>query len=241
MKYSLTTLAAVAPQMGLALVGNSWSFSGSPRNGLRDITFPFNMAGAAHDSGYYFAQQFSFIGIPEVSYCGIQNRPNVHGKSIVHGVFSTFQGGATTTDKNCHLGADYGPGVSCAVDFVGDYKHTYNIVVRHRNDTTWTGTAVDTVTGHAVHIGSFTLPSDAGGIDAGGQMGFVEYFPWNGGTHKCSDLPKNTVTMYSPTSKTAKAGKGTMDQPYEYGDCVGQVDFSTSAAGSNGWKIAVGF
>ncbi|KID72158.1 uncharacterized protein G6M90_00g027960 [Metarhizium brunneum] len=239
MKYSLATLAVLAPQLGLALVGNGWSFSGKPAGGLKDVTFPFNMAGAAHTSGYYFAQQFKFNGIPDVGYCGIQNRPNKNGKSIVHGVFSSFQKGTTTSDPNCHTGADGGPGVSCAVDFEGDYSATYNIVVENESGTKWKGTAVNAATGKSVHIGSWTLPSGARGIESS-QVGFVEYYPWNSGTHKCSDLPKTSVTMYKPTSKTAGAGAGAIGKPYEYGDCVGKVNFSTVGV-PDGWKITVGF
>ncbi|KAG5984964.1 hypothetical protein E4U55_002371 [Claviceps digitariae] len=239
MKFSLTTLALVAPQLALALVGNSWSFSGAPAGGLKDITFPFRMYGAAHKSGYYFAQQFNFQGIKDVSYCGIQNRPNQGGRSIVHAVFSTFQGGSTTKDRNCHQGADGGPGVSCAVDFEGDYRDVYNIVVQHVKGTMWKGTAVNTVTGKSVHIGSFTLPSSAGGIKSS-QEGFVEYYPWNVGTHQCRNLPKTAVTMYNPFSSTPGAGVGHMGKPYEYGDCVGKVAFATSQV-RNGYDIHCGF
>ncbi|KAK2616314.1 hypothetical protein QQS21_000748 [Conoideocrella luteorostrata] len=239
MKYSLTTLAALAPQLGFALVGNSWSFSGKPSGGLKDVTFPFNMAGATHKSGYYYAQQFNFNGIPDVGYCGIQNRPNKNGRSIVHAVFSSFQKGATTKDSNCHTGADGGPGVSCAVDFEGDYSATYNIVVENVSGTTWKGTAVNTATGKSTHIGTYSLPSAAGGIKSS-QVGFVEYFPWNSGSHQCSQLPKTEVTMYKPTSKTSGAGTGSIGKPYEYGDCKGKVKFSTSQV-SGGYKIDVGF
>ncbi|KAG6016681.1 hypothetical protein E4U54_000670 [Claviceps lovelessii] len=239
MKFSLTTLALAAPQFALALVGNGWTFSGTPAGGLKDVTFPFKMYGAAHKSGYYFAQQFNFNGISEVGYCGIQNRPNQGGKSVVHAVFSTFQGGSTTNDPNCHYGADGGPGVSCAVDFEGDYSAIYNIVVQHVAKTTWKGTAVNTATGKSVHIGTFTLPSSAGGIRSS-QVGFVEYYPWNAGTHQCKDLPKTSVVMYNPFSSTPGAGVGRIQKPYEYGDCVGHVAFATSAV-TNGYDITCGF
>ncbi|EFY84314.1 hypothetical protein J3459_016971 [Metarhizium acridum] len=239
MKYSLTALAVLAPELGSALVGNSWSFTGQPAGGLKDVTFPFNMAGASHTSGYYFAQQFNFYGVDSVGYCGIQNRPNKNGKSIVHGVFSSFQKGATTSDPNCHAGADGGPGVSCAVDFEGDYGVTYNIVVENAGGTKWKGTAVNTATGKSVHIGSWTLPTSAKGIRSS-QVGFVEYYPWNSGSHKCSDLPKTSVTMFNPTSRTAGAGTGSIGKPYEYGDCVGKVNFSTTKV-TGGYKITVGF
>ncbi|KAG6006846.1 hypothetical protein E4U21_006653 [Claviceps maximensis] len=240
MRFSFTTLALAVPQLALALVGNEWDFSGNPAGGLKDITFPFRMNGAAHKSGYYFAQQFNFQGINEVAYCGIQNRPDKGGQSIVHAVFSTFQGGSTTTDANCHSGADGGPGISCAVDFAGDYNAVYNIVVQQVTGTTWKGTAVNTSTGKSFHIGSFTLPSTAGGIKSS-QLGFVEYYPWNqGGPYPCSSLPKTAVTMYKPSSKTPGAGTGRIKKPYEYGNCVGRAGFATNQV-TNGFAIRCGF
>jgi hypothetical protein len=239
MKSSLAVLAVVAPQSGFALVGNSWSFSGTPSGGLKDITFPFNMAGAAHKSGYYFAQQFNFENVRDVGYCGIQNRPDQEGKSIVHAVFSSFQEGTTTSDPNCSPGADGGPGVSCAVDFEGPYDVTYNITVENISGSSWKGTATNTATEETVHIGSWTLPSEAGGIKSS-QQGFVEYYPWNIGGAQCAQLPKTSVTMYDPSSKTSGAGEGRTEQPYEYGDCVGQVGFTSSRV-DKGFKIEVGF
>ncbi|OAA51781.1 hypothetical protein NOR_00374 [Metarhizium rileyi] len=239
MKTSLITLAFLAPELGLA-AGNTWSFSGNPAGGLKDVTFPFNMAGATHTSTYYFAEQFNFEGVEHVGYCGIQNRPKKDGKSIVHAVFSSFQGGTTTSDPNCHIGADGGPGVSCAVAFPGDYRVTYNIVVQNVGGTKWKGTAVNTATGQSFHIGSWTLPAGAKGIQ-NNQMGFVEYYPANSASDfKCSDLPKTSVTFYNPTSRTAGAGTGTVQKPYEYGECVGKSGFSTSRV-RGGWKINFGF
>ncbi|KAG6026331.1 hypothetical protein E4U19_002680 [Claviceps sp. Clav32 group G5] len=238
---SLSFMALAASQTAFALVGNYWGFSGNPLGGLRDVTFPFKMDGAAHKSGYYFAQQFNFQGIREVGYCGIQNRPNsTSGKSIVHAVFSTFQGNSTTQDRNCHMGADGGPGVSCAVDFPGSYNAVYNIVVEKVKGTTWKGTAINKSTGQSFHIGSWTLPSTAGGINSD-QVGFVEYYPWNSGRHQCRDLPRTAVTMCDPYSKTPGAGTGRISTPYEYGeDCLGKVAFSTQKV-ANGYRIHCGF
>ncbi|KZZ99661.1 hypothetical protein AAL_02233 [Moelleriella libera RCEF 2490] len=251
MKYSLGALASsvlllVAPRASLALVGNAWSFTGNPTGGLIDVSFPFNMAGAAHTSGYYFAQQFNFLGVKDVGYCGIQNRPDRGPKqqSIVHGVFSSFQAGTTTADPNCHAGADGGPGVSCAVDFPGSYNDTYVVQVVNVRGTTWRGTIVNSRSKKGYRIGEWTLPKGAGGIRIS-QVGFVEYYPWNVGTHKCQDLPYTAVKMGPPTSRTKGAGTGTIGRPYEYGDCVGKVRFATSpAVGAGlrgGWDIRVGF
>ncbi|OAQ71941.2 hypothetical protein VFPPC_00019 [Pochonia chlamydosporia 170] len=193
------------------------------------------MAGASHDSGYYFAQQYNFQNVKDVGYCGIQNRPNSGGNSVVHAVFSSFQAGTTTTDPNCHDGADGGSGVSCAVEINGNYDATYNLVIENTSGTTWTGTVVNKATGASTRVGTYTLPSGAGGIQSS-QGGFVEYYPWNSGSHQCSELPKTEVTMYNPTSKTSGAGSGVIGKPYEYGDCVGKVAFSTAQI-SGGYKI----
>ncbi|KFG85384.1 hypothetical protein MANI_114808 [Metarhizium anisopliae] len=200
MKYSLSAITAFAPQLGFALVGNNWSFSGHPSGGLRDVTFPFNMAGASHDSGYYFAEQFAFQNIKNIGYCGIQNRPNSHGESIVHAGY-------------LHLAVENIPGT-----------------------TTWTGTVINTATGAQARVGSWTLPSGAGGIESS-YSGFVEYYR---GTQPCAKLPKTEATFYNPVSKTPGAGKGVVGEPYEYGDCVGKVDFSTTKV-SDGYEIKVGF
>ncbi|EXU94947.1 DUF3472 domain protein [Metarhizium robertsii] len=237
MKYSLTAITVFAPHLGFALVGNNWSFSGHPSGGLRDVTFPFNMAGASHDSGYYFAEQFAFQNMKDIGYCGIQNRPNSNGESIVHAVFSSFQNGTTTSDANCHDGADNGPGVSCAVEINGDYRDTYNLAVENiPGTTTWTGTVINTATGAQTRVGSWKLPSGAGGIESS-YSGFVEYYR---GTQPCAKLPKTEATFYNPVSKTPGAGNGVVGEPYEYGDCVGKVDFSTTKV-SDGYEIKVGF
>ncbi|KHN93931.1 uncharacterized protein MAM_08186 [Metarhizium album ARSEF 1941] len=240
MKHSLFAVATLVPQFGFALVGNKWSFSGSPRDGLKDITFPFNMHGAAHESGFYVAQQFSFLNISGGGYCGIQNRPNQGGKSIVHAVFSMFHQGTTTNDANCHIGADGGVGVSCAVEVVGNYNTTYNLVVKNVKGTTWTGTIVDTDSGNQTRVGTYTLPSGAGGIKSS-QSGFVEYFPWNGGgAPNCAELPKFKADMYQPQSKTCGAGTGSMKNIHQYGKCKGKVNFSSKGVPS-GFEIEVGF
>ncbi|KAG6077573.1 hypothetical protein E4U16_002177 [Claviceps sp. LM84 group G4] len=241
---SLLLMALAAPQSAFAFVAkNTWIFSGNPPGGLRDVTFAFKMDGAPHKSGYYFAQQFNFQGISRVAYCGIQSRPNgTGGKSIVHAVFSTFQGNSTTQDSKCHMGADgLRAGVSCAVEFPGSYDAVYNIVVEHVQGTTWKGTAINNSTGESFHIGSWTLPSAAGGIKSN-QRGFVEYYPWNSRRHghECRDLPRTAVTMFDPYSKTPGAGTGRINKPYESGDCLGKVAFSTQKV-ANGYGVQCGF
>ncbi|KAF9316423.1 hypothetical protein BG003_002006 [Podila horticola] len=159
------------------------------------------MAKAPHKSGFYFAQQFSFNNVTIIGYTGLQPREDKNGASIVHAAFSSFQGGTTTKHPNCYLGADNGPGVSCAVDINGDYSHTYNLVVENTEGTTWRGTMVDTVMGNATVVGEWTLPEGARKI-VNGQVGFVEYYTWNGQrSHTCESLPFTEAIFYNPTSK----------------------------------------
>ncbi|KAF9381289.1 hypothetical protein CPC16_009912 [Podila verticillata] len=233
-------LALCAPSLAFALVGNDWAFDKAPSVGLIDITFPFNIANAPHKSGYFFAQQFQFQGIEKVGYIGLQPRPDSNGKSIIHAVFTSLQDGTTSIHSNCHDEADGGPGVSCAVDINGDYSHTYNLVVENTRDTTWKGSLVDTVTGDTAVVGEWTLPAGAGTL-VNGQVGFVEYYPWNDqSSNTCNSLPYTQATFYNPTSKTIGANGGKVTRVYEYGDCVGKIDFSTNKT-PEGYDIKVGF
>jgi hypothetical protein len=89
------------------------------------IGFPFSITNAPHETLYYFAEEFNFKGESDVGYTGLQPRPNVtiDGRSfaVIHGVFSSFIKGSTTVDPNRSLGADGGPGVSCAVNLIAPY------------------------------------------------------------------------------------------------------------------------
>ncbi|KAG0284639.1 hypothetical protein BGZ96_011027 [Linnemannia gamsii] len=233
-------LVTCVPSLALALVGNEWKFTKAPEAGLADITFPFNMAKAPHKSGFYFAQQFNFHGIKDVGYTGLQPREDENGKSVVHAAFSSFQAGATTKHRNCHTGADGGPGVSCAIDIKDDYSNTYNITVENIRDTTWRGTLINTVTKKADVIGEWTLPKGAGKI-VNGQLGFVEYYTWNGQpSHTCDSLPYTQAVFYDPTSKTKGAEGGKITKVYEYGDCVGKAGYVVKK-GTNNYDIKVGF
>ncbi|KAI9236278.1 hypothetical protein MVEG_08328 [Podila verticillata NRRL 6337] len=242
MKLTIAALLALcAPSVSFALVGSNWKFSNVPADGLNDVTFSFNMAKAPHKSGFYFAQQFNFHNVAEVGYTGLQPREDSSGKSFVHAAFSSFQGGTTTTHSNCHQGADGGSGVSCAVDINGNYNDTYNLVVENISGTTWRGTVVDTVTRMSTVVGEWTLPAGAGKL-VNGQMGFVEYYTWNGQpSHTCNSLPFTEATFYNPTSKTSGASGGSITNVYEYGDCVGKAGFSVAKVANGGSDIKVGF
>ncbi|KAF9083218.1 hypothetical protein BGX29_009824 [Mortierella sp. GBA35] len=233
-------LASCAPSLGFALVGNEWKFDSAPSGGLNDVTFPFNIANAPHQMGFYFAQQFNFKNVAEVGYTGLQPRSDSNGNSVVHAAFSSFQDGTTSDHPNCSDGADGGPGVSCFVDINGDYSHTYNLVVENTSGTTWRGTLVDSVTGDSTVVGEWTLPYGSGKL-VNGQVGFVEYYIWNGQpSHTCNSLPFTEATFYNPTSKTSGASGGKITSVYEYGDCVSKAGYSTTTV-SGGYDIKVGF
>ncbi|THC97573.1 hypothetical protein EYZ11_002928 [Aspergillus tanneri] len=231
----LTTLPIIAQ----ALVGIDWSVTNAPSVGLKDISFPMNIANAPHEEGYYFAQQFGFHGVSDVGYTGLQPRPDSNGRSIIHAVFSSFIDGTTTTDSNCHDGADGGSGVSCSIEIPAPYGHAYNLVVKNTLGTTWTGTLVDASNKESYHIGTYSLPAGTGGIKDK-QVGFIEYYPWNGQpSHTCGSLPWTDVAFGNPTT-TAQGVSAKVGKPYEYGDCVGKVNFKVQEI--NGWyDAAVGF
>ncbi|KAF4345750.1 hypothetical protein FBEOM_292 [Fusarium beomiforme] len=241
MKLKITLLVLSLPSLGLASVYNDWNFEDAPSDGLDDVTFPISMRCTPRRPGYYFAQQFSFNGIPDVGYAGLQPRYDDGGKQIVHAAFSSFQDGTTTQHENCHPGADGGPGVSCALDIAGDYCHLYNIVVKNIGGTTWRGTLIDTVTGKSDVIGEWTLPSSAGKI-VNGQLGFVEYFYWNDGqtSHICSSAPFTRVFFGNPTSQTQGARGGKITRIWEDGECVGELNLKTTQT-AEGYLIQEGF
>ncbi|KAM3504579.1 hypothetical protein MY11210_008298 [Beauveria gryllotalpidicola] len=247
-------VAALYPRLGLTasanLAGVDWEFDKTPSDGLKDITFGFNMANSTPQTGFYYAQEFSFGGIqnptdpkawPALAYTGVQPREVKDGRPIVHAAFSSFIANTTTTSSTCHGGADgHSDGVSCSVEFPGDYSHTYNIVVENTAGTTWRGTIVDAETAESHVIGTWTLPAGAKGINHS-YIGFVEYYPWNGEqSHVCENLPRAAVTFYNPTSKTYGAGTGKISKAYQSGDCVNKEDYYTSQV-SEGVYIEAGF
>ncbi|KFH66239.1 hypothetical protein MVEG_08339 [Podila verticillata NRRL 6337] len=184
--------------------------------------------------------QFNFKNVSRVGYTGLQSRPDSNGTSIVHAAFSSFQNGTTSTHRNYHNGADSGPGVSCAVDINGNYNHTYILVVENSNGTTWRGSLVDTVTGNSTVVGEWTLPVGAGKI-VNGQVGFVEYYPWNRkGSHPCDSLPWTKAIFYDPTSKTNGTSGGAITSVYETGNCVGRAALNKTKI-PGGYDLKVGF
>ncbi|MFD8565788.1 hypothetical protein [Streptomyces sp. NPDC059639] len=220
------------PQSASASVGGGnvsvgWSIPDTPSSGLSNITFPLTVEKAtAHQSGLYFAQQFNFGDA--MGYTGLQPRENADGHERLSARFSTFTGGSTTTDPNCHEGADGGPGVTCAVDFDAVYGHRYDIKVARSGTDTWTGTARDTVTGTSTHLGTWTLPAGSGNLQ-GSQGGFVEYYL---AVPSCATMPRTDVVFGGPTSTDAGGLKGTSKANYEYSDCVGEANYAAETVGT---------
>ncbi|KAH9478465.1 hypothetical protein JR316_0008920 [Psilocybe cubensis] len=236
---SLASLLSVLPAC-YGLVGTQWSISNVPPSGLTDITFPLTVVDTDRVTGYFFAQQFGFVGGNGLGIIGIQPHfpENSNGAPVFRAEFSSFIEGTTTNDGNCALGADGGPGVSCRAEWDGVYGRTYNLQVTKVGGSGWMAMAIDTETGESVHVGTFTLPAGNRGI-RGTQAGFVEWYPWNSGSHKCESLPFQKTIFGNPTT-TREGSVGEQGSAYEYGDCVGRVNFGTSMV-PDGVLIKCGF
>ena len=241
-----TSLASVASLISLfptvmAAVQASWSVTNVPSTGLTDITFPITIVDTDRTFGYFLAENFPFVGADPTGYIGLQPHPDEGGKQVLHAAFSSFINGTTTTDPNCHDGADYGPGVSCGVDWNGVYNRTYDLEVKYAGDQLWVGTAIDTVTQERTHIGSYKVPAGVEGIASNVDgIPFVEYYPWNDGKqHDCASLPYQKSIFGIP--RTSHEGSvGSLELFAEYGDCAGKVAFHTERVAS-GVEVNCGF
>lgn len=218
------------------MVSTGWSFTNVPDEGLSDITFPFTVSDTPHEKGYYYAMQYNFVDVKDVGYAGVQPIADEDGQSMIHATFSSFAEGTTSSDANCNAGADGGPGYSCAINVAGNYDNTFNVVIKNTQGTTWEGTLVDTVSGDKHSIGVYTLPSGAGGIKDN-QVGFMEDFI---GVESCDKTRKAAVTFGVPTTTTSNA-VGSLDEPYEYGDCVGKNNYKVSGTSDKEYKVSIGF
>ena len=232
-------LTFAIPQQASAAGGNvaiDWSIPGTPSSGLTNVAFPITVNPAtAHESGLYFAQEFGFKNSKEMGYTGLQPRPDSGGHERLHGVFSAFGAGISSSDSNCHAGADSGQGVSCSVDFDGVYGHTYALKVARSGTDTWTGIVTDTVTKTSHHIGTYTMPANSGNL-MGWYGGFVEYYL---GVPTCSQLLRTDVVFGGPTTTDGGGLTGTSTATKEYADCIGQADYHATQVG-NGTHITRG-
>lgn len=218
-------------------VGYSWDIPGAPSSGLRDLTVPMTIhEGSAREDGTYVSAQFAFTGISSGGYMGLQPRADENGHARLHGVFSSFIPGTTSTDSQCTDGADGGAGVSCANDVDAVAGRTYDLRIERTGANTWTGTMIDTLTGAEQHIGTFTLPAGSGNL-TGSSTGFVENY-WNySGT--CEGIQRIDTTIGRPTTSSGLVGSASA--PHEYGECTGQANYAASAQNgtlriSRGWS-----
>ncbi|OAQ73251.1 hypothetical protein VFPPC_01008 [Pochonia chlamydosporia 170] len=229
--------AAVAVQM----VHLGWEAANVPASGLQDVTFPMAMPKAPHESAYYFEQAISFKNIPKkypfsVIYTGLQPRPDKNGKSIVHATFSSFFPDTTTTDKACHLGADGGPGVSCAIDVESSYNDTYHLQIKV-NGQTYSGTLINSNTNQTWGMGSFDLPAGVSGMKGGKWVGFVEYY--NTGLQDCTKYPFTAATFGTPFTSMVGVNMK-LTAPYKDKVCGNDMPWSVNQLDAGTYEITVG-
>lgn len=142
-------MAGVATVIGLASafsasanpVDVNWSL---PRGGYTNLTFPIKISAApTNQLWYYAAYQFpvkTATGVAGQAYIGVQPRENTASGSRQMNVrFSSFIAGTTTSNANCHTGADGGSGASCGIVMNYTLGTTYNLRVVRTAPSTWTG------------------------------------------------------------------------------------------------------
>lgn len=204
-------------------VSYAWEIPDAPPSGLNSLTVPMTIhEDSERIDGTYVATQFTFAGVEDVGYMGLQPRPDEDGQPRLHGVFSSFVPGTTSEDPQCSDGADGGAGVSCANDFDAVVGRTYDLEVARSGADTWTGTAIDTVTGERHHIGTYTLPAKSGKLQ-NSQVGFVENY-WNH-SRTCEGIQRIDTTIGRPRSG---GHVGSVSSPKEYGDCLGEANYAAS-------------
>lgn len=222
----LAPAAAGAAEESQPFGGNvsySWEIPDAPASGMTSLTMPMRIhTDSDHVDGSYVATQYSFTGQDDIGYMGLQPRKDEDGRARLHGVFSSFIAGTTSTSSTCTEGADGGEGVSCAVDFDAVYGRTYDLEVRRTAANTWSGSVIDSVTGKRHLIGEYTLPAGSGKLE-NSQAGFVENY-WNySGT--CEGIQRIDATVGRPSTGRLT---GRADAPKEYGACLDQANYSSS-------------
>ena len=232
----VATIASLLPASTLAAIYLGWTIPNVPSAGFQNISFPFDLSQAPHKEGWYFAQQFRFIGQDYVGFTGLQPLPDDNGQPIIRAIFSSFIPGTTVRDANCWDSAGGGPGAACSLEFPADYDHGYSLeVVNTGGSTTWTGTVVDTTTNKKLHVGTYTLPEGTQGIKSY-EIGFVKYFEPEPDSEHCDELPYTSVTFGNPFTPTEE---GSLGGAYEYPEdfCTGEQDFKFKS----GLQLEAGF
>lgn len=205
-------------------VAYDWEIPNAPKSGMTRLVMPMTInPESAHIDGTYVATQFNFTGAEDVGYMGLQPRPDQDGQTRLHGVFSSFIPGTTSTDPQCTDGADGGAGVGCANDFDAVAGRTYDLEVKKSGADTWTGTAIDTVTGQRHHIGTYTLPQHSGKLK-NSQVGFVENY-WNH-SRTCEGVQRIDTTIGRPRTN---GHEGSASNPREYGDCLVEANYAATS------------
>ncbi|PHH60157.1 hypothetical protein CDD81_2075 [Ophiocordyceps australis] len=239
MKPITAILAASAPSSTSAIYSAyaNWTFDHNPTQGLDDLTFPISLVHTPQREGYYFAQQFNFVGISDIAYTGLQPRPN----QTVHAAFSTFAKDSSSSHPNCRRGANNRPGTTCFLEISGDYSHLYNITVENTGADNWQGTLVDSATGERHVIGLFTLPPGSGKLKTF-RDSFVEYYRSDMPPNvPCENVPPAEVTFGNPTTTTEGAGRSRFIKWYQTQawQCKGDIYFDVKNS-STGVTIKTG-
>lgn len=213
-----------------------WEIPDAPKSGMTSLSMPITIhKDSAHVKSSYVSTEYSFTGQDNVGYMGLQPRADsAQGSARMLAVFSSFVPGTTSTDENCRDGADGGAGLSCSFEFDAVPGRTYEVEVKKTGKDTWTGTAVDTVKGERIHIGTYTLPAGSGKLE-NSQTGFVENF--SNPSKTCEGVQRIDVTIGRPHTGNIQ---GRADAPSEYGNCVDQANYSSSVKGgqvriTRGW------
>ncbi|MFI1967453.1 fibronectin type III domain-containing protein, partial [Streptomyces pathocidini] len=233
-----TSQAYVSGPMGMAWF--NWSIEDSSSYSLGHISFPIQVdAMDTLESGkgqYYYSNMYKING-GNRGYIGVQPIKNAsNGNMQAQTIFSLFGAGAKPESDKCRSGADGGAGVSCSgwisrFEFGKTYK--FEIDQDANNRSLWHG-SVRFPDGHAEPIGSYSVPSNWGGIEQRETGSFVE---WVRGVESCEKLPWTEVSFGRPESRNAT---GTTHGARSGGKCGGKTYVGISGGGTQQLNIRMG-
>ena len=201
------------------MVSDDWSFSGAPSGGMTKLAFPITVNSQPDASGYYWAQQF-YLKNNQGGYLGLQ--PRTGGGAAL---FSIFGNGTSTTNPNCHSGADGGAGTSCLISYPYSVGHEYELEVIVTGTNTYTGYVVDDSTAVWTTIGSWTV-SGGGNLQSSG-VGFQEYYT---SVSSCSATPYGQAHFWRPFTNSGQ-GTGSITAGGAYGNCAAEGSYSLDGNG----------